>query len=157
MKIFDIVQLNFKQLIRDKKNLFFLLLFPAVFMLIFGIGFGDNVESDIDIAVVNNDDASEVNLGNELVGVIKDFNSSENENLFVVHEIDNEDKAQEMLKNGSVSTILVIPQDFTSDMGNNRSSLGEVVIKGNPIDSDYGIASSVISGIISEFSKEIIT
>ena len=51
MKIFDIVQLNFKQLIRDKKNLFFLLLFPAVFMLIFGIGFGDNVESDIDIAI----------------------------------------------------------------------------------------------------------
>ena len=56
MKIFDIVQLNFKQLIRDKKNLFFLLLFPAVFMLIFGIGFGDNVESDIDIAIVNHDD-----------------------------------------------------------------------------------------------------
>ena len=52
MKIFDIVQLNFKQLIRDKKNLFFLLLFPAVFMLIFGIGFGDNVESDIDIAII---------------------------------------------------------------------------------------------------------
>lgn len=74
MKIFDIVQLNFKQLIRDKKNLFFLLLFPAVFMLIFGIGFGDNVESDVDIAVINHDNASGVNLGNELVGVIKDFN-----------------------------------------------------------------------------------
>ena len=71
MKIFDIVQLNFKQLIRDKKNLFFLLLFPAVFMLIFGIGFGDNVESDVDIAVINHDNASGVNLGNELVGVMK--------------------------------------------------------------------------------------
>ena len=64
MKIFDIVQLNFKQLIRDKKNLFFLLLFPAVFMLIFSIGFGDNVESDIDIAIVNHDDGD---VSNQLV------------------------------------------------------------------------------------------
>lgn len=156
MKIFDIVQLNFKQLIRDKKNLFFLLLFPAVFMLIFGIGFGDNVESDVDIAVINHDNASGVNLGNELVGVIKDFNSSENESLFTVHEVSSEDKAQKMLENGSVSTILIIPQGFTSDMGNNMSSLGEIVIKGNPIDADYGIGSSVISGIVSEFSKQII-
>ena len=67
MKIFDIVQLNFKQLIRDKKNLFFLLLFPAVFMLIFGIGFGDNVESDIDIAIVNHDDGD---VSNQLVSII---------------------------------------------------------------------------------------
>lgn len=156
MKIFDIVQLNFKQLIRDKKNFFFLLLFPAVFMLIFGIGFGDNVESDVDIAVINHDNASGVNLGNELVGVIKDFNSSENESLFTVHEVSSEDKAQKMLENGSVSTILIIPQGFTSDMGNNMSSLGEIVIKGNPIDADYGIGSSVISGIVSEFSKQII-
>ena len=156
MKIFDIVQLNFKQLIRDKKNLFFLLLFPAVFMLIFGIGFGDNVESDVDIAVINHDNASGVNLGNELVGVIKDFNSSENESLFTVHEVSSEDKAQKMLENGSVSTILIIPQGFTSDMGNNMSSLGEIIIKGNPIDADYGIGSSVISGIVSEFSKQII-
>lgn len=82
-----------------------------------------------------------VNLGNELVGVIKDFNSSENESLFTVHEVSSEDKAQKMLENGSVSTILIIPQGFTSDMGNNMSSLGEIVIKGNPIDADYGIGS----------------
>ena len=61
-----------------------------------------------------------------------------------------------MLENGSVSTILIIPQGFTSDMGNNMSSLGEIIIKGNPIDADYGIGSSVISGIVSEFSKQII-
>ena len=153
MKIFDIVQLNFKQLIRDKKNLFFLLLFPAVFMLIFGIGFGDNVESDIDIAIVNHDDGD---VSNQLVSIIEDFNSSEDEKLFTVHKIDDETKAQEMLKNGSVSTVLIIPQDFTSDMGKNQSSLGEVTVKGNAIDTDYGIASSVIAGILSEFSKEII-
>ena len=87
MKIFDIVQLNFKQLIRDKKNLFFLLLFPAVFMLIFGIGFGDNVESDIDIAIVNHDDGD---VSNQLVSIIEDFNSSEDEKLFTVHKIDDE-------------------------------------------------------------------
>ncbi|WP_299523978.1 ABC transporter permease [uncultured Methanobrevibacter sp.] len=156
MKMFDIVQLNFKQLTRDKKNLFFLLLFPAVFMLIFGVAFGSGVETNVDIAIVNHDNASTTNLGNELVDAIKEFNSSENESLFSVHEVSNENQAQKMLENGSVSTILVIPQDFTEDMGNNQSSLGEVVIKGNPISSDYGIGSSVISGIVSEFSKEII-
>ena len=82
MKMFDIVQLNFKQLTRDKKNLFFLLLFPAVFMLIFGVAFGSGVETNVDIAIVNHDNASTTNLGNELVDAIKEFNSSENESLF---------------------------------------------------------------------------
>ena len=127
MKIFDIVQLNFKQLIRDKKNLFFLLLFPAVFMLIFGIGFGDNVESDIDIAIVNHDDGD---VSNQLVSIIEDFNSSEDEKLFTVHKIDDETKAQEMLKNGSVSTVLIIPQDFTSDMGKNPFSIASSTSSG---------------------------
>ena len=153
MKMLDIVQLNFKQLIRDKKNLFFLLLFPALFMLIFGISFGGDLESDIDIAIVNHDGGA---ISNQLVGVIKDFNSSENEKLFTVYELDDESEAQQMLENASVSTILIIPQGFTSNIGENQSSLGELIIKGNPIDTDYGIASSVISGIVSEFSKEIV-
>ncbi len=110
-------------------------------------------ESDIDIAIVNHDDGD---VSNQLVSIIEDFNSSEDEKLFTVHKIDDETKAQEMLKNGSVSTVLIIPQDFTSDMGKNQSSLGEVTVKGNAIDTDYGIASSVIAGILSEFSKEII-
>ena len=152
MKILDLVQLNFKQLIRDKKNLFFLLLFPAVFVLIFGAAFGGGIESDIDMAIVNHDNGA---MSNQLVDIIEDFNSSENESLFVIHEV-NEAKAQQMLENGSVSTILIIPQGFTSNIGQNSSSLGEVVIKRNPIDSDYGIASSVISEITSEFSKEIV-
>lgn len=133
MKILDIVQLNFKQLIRDKKNLFFLLLFPAVFMLIFGVAFGGGIESDIDMAIVNHDNGV---MSNQLVDIIEDFNSSENEALFVIHEVDSETKAQQMLENGSVSTILIIPQGFTSNMGQSNSSLGEVIIKGNPIDSD---------------------
>lgn len=153
MKIFDIVQLNFKQLIRDKKNLFFLLLFPALFMLIFGVSFGGDLESDIDIAIVNHDGGA---MSNHLVGVIKDFNSSENKKLFTVYELDDESKAQQMLENASVSTILIIPQGFTSNIGENQSSLGELLVKGNPIDTDYGIASTVISGIVSEFSKEIV-
>ncbi len=153
MKILDLVQLNFKQLIRDKKNLFFLLLFPAVFVLIFGAAFGGGIESDIDIVIVNHDNGA---MSNQLVDIIEDFNSSENESLFVIHEVNSESKAKQMLENGSVSTILIIPQGFASNIGQNSSSLGEVVIKGNPIDSDYGIASSVISGITSEFSKEII-
>lgn len=155
MKMFDIVQLNFKQLIRDKKNLFFLLLFPAVFMLIFGAAFGSGVETNVDVAIVNYDNASGTNLGNELVDVIKEFNSTGDESLFEVHEVNSEVQAQKMLENGSVSIILIIPQDFTENMGNNQSSLGEIVIKGNQISSDYGIGSSVISGIVHEFSKEI--
>ncbi len=153
MKMLDIVQLNFKQLIRDKKNLFFLLLFPALFMLIFGVSFGGDLESDIDIAVVNHDGGA---MSNQLVGVIKDFNSSENEKLFTVCELDDESEAQQMLENASVSTILIIPQGFTSNVGENQSSLGELIIKGNPIDTDYGIASTVLSAIVSEFSKEIV-
>lgn len=153
MKIFDIVQLNFKQLIRDKKNLFFLLLFPAIFMLIFGASFGGDLESDISIAIINHDDGA---ISNQFVNVIKDFNSSENEKLFTVYELDSESEAQKMLKNASVSTILIIPQGFASNVGENQSSLGELIIKGNTLDTDYGIASSVIAGITSEFSKEIV-
>ena len=159
MKIFDLVSMNFKQLYRDKKNLFFLLLFPIVFLLIFGVAFGSGVDSNVDLAIVNLDDTTGTNLGNELVDIIKQCKSSENESLFNIYEVASEYQAEQLLKNGTVSTILIIPQNFTDSIGssiNTQNALGEVEIKGNPISNDYGLGTTVLEGIVSQFSKEIV-
>ncbi len=71
-------------------------------MLIFGVSFVGDLESDVDIAIINHDGGA---ISNQLIDVIKDFNSSENEKVFTVYELDDESKAQEMLENASVSTI----------------------------------------------------
>ncbi len=57
MKFTSIAVKDFKELIRDRRGLFFILLFPIFFMMIFGFAFGGMGEDNTphNIAIVNYD------------------------------------------------------------------------------------------------------
>ena len=46
MKFISIAVKDFKELIRDRRGLFFILLFPIFFMMIFGFAFGGMGENN---------------------------------------------------------------------------------------------------------------
>ena len=82
MKFISIAVKDFKELIRDRRGLFFILLFPIFFMMIFGFAFGGMGDNNTphNIAVVNldqgtiNSTGSNVNYGNNLITVLEDQN-----------------------------------------------------------------------------------
>jgi len=67
MKFISVAIKDFKELIRDRRGLFMILLFPMFFMIIFGIAFGGMGTSNEthNLAVVNLDEGAKMPLTNE--------------------------------------------------------------------------------------------
>jgi len=82
MKFISIAIKDFKELIRDRRGLFFILLFPIFFMMIFGFAFGGMGQENTpqNIAVVNYDQGATLptgavyNFGNNLTSGLIDAN-----------------------------------------------------------------------------------
>jgi ABC-2 type transport system permease protein len=83
MKFISIAVKDFKELVRDRRGLFFILLFPIFFMMIFGFAFGGMGEGNTphNIAIVNYDQGTinstsggNVNYGNNLITALQDVN-----------------------------------------------------------------------------------
>jgi ABC-2 type transport system permease protein len=67
MKFISIAKKNFKELIRDRRGLVMILLFPMFFMLVFGFAFGGMGQSNQpqNLAVVNYDEGATMPLTGE--------------------------------------------------------------------------------------------
>jgi ABC-2 type transport system permease protein len=81
MKFISIAKKDFKELMRDRRGLMMILLFPLFFMLVFGFAFGGMGESNQphNLAVVNYDKGAtmpstgeHVNFGNNLTKILED-------------------------------------------------------------------------------------
>ena len=75
MKFLSLAIKDLKELVRDRKGLFFILVFPIFFMLVFGFAFGGMGQNNTPykLAIVNYDEAvtipmtgESINFGNNL-------------------------------------------------------------------------------------------
>lgn len=156
MKIAYIIRKNIKQLTRDKKNLFFILLFPAIFMLIFSIAFTGSALEDttVTMGVLNLDEG---NQSTDLINTIEDIELNNNNSMFNIINISTEKEGNTKLQDQSISTLLIIPKDYSSKMGNFTTidELATLTIKGDPTSTEYGIAQGVLSNVLAEYSSQI--
>jgi len=162
MKTIDIITKNMKELIRDKKNLFFLLLFPIIFMLVFGVAFGgDSITNPtIDIAIVNQDvDVNNHSYSQMLIDNIKDVKTNDSKKMFNIIEADSQDHAQKLLESDNVSCILIIPDDFSKNMQEEitkqSNNTPQITFKADTTQTNNMIAQNVIDNIINEYSINI--
>ena len=81
MKFLSIAIKDAKELLRDKRGLFFILLFPILFMVVFGFAFGGMGQSNTpyNLAIVNYDQGANLpstnestNFGDNLTQNLKD-------------------------------------------------------------------------------------
>lgn len=161
MKVYDLMIKNIKQIMRDKKNLFFILLFPAIFMLVFAVAFGgESIESStIQIALVNNDNITSYDYSTQLVKEMGDVNLSTNDKkVFNITECTNINEANDKLKQSEVSMIIIIPENFSNNIQKsftNTKSTTDITIKGDPTQSSYGLGLNVINTIINEYTNNM--
>ena len=162
MKIMDIITKNMKELIRDKKNLFFLLLFPIIFMLVFGVAFGSDSTTNptIDIAIVNQDvDVNNQSYSQMLIDNIKDVKTNDSKKMFNIIEADSQDHAQKLLESDNVSCILIIPDDFSRNMQEEITTQSnktpQLTFKADTTQTNNMIAQNVIDNVINEYSISI--
>jgi ABC-2 type transport system permease protein len=110
-RVFALVRKDLKRLVREPSALFMLILFPIMLTLVFGLAFGGiggNQAATYQVGLVNNDPLNRnPNWTQYFVG-----NLSSVEILKIQPYADNA-TAQNDLIQGKISTVIIIPEDFS--------------------------------------------
>jgi ABC-2 type transport system permease protein len=126
MKFFTIAIKGLKEIVRDRELLAMTLLFPAVFMLVFGYAFGavGGQNTPHDIVVLNDDvgaylnygDSRYFNFGENFTQVLRNL-KYENSTvpMFILHNATREEAINLLMKR-SVACIVTIPENFSEAM-----------------------------------------
>ncbi|MDI6643688.1 MAG: ABC transporter permease [Methanobacteriaceae archaeon] len=183
MKFISIAIKDAKELIRDRRGLFMILIFPLFFMLVFGFAFGGMGQSNTPhkIAVINNDEGvylpfiqEEINFGNNLTKILEDSKYENSDvNLFKVTKT-NETAADELLKQREIDAAIIIPKNSskaiaalisssispnTNLQSTNQISDNEtatIIIKGDTGYVGFGISQGIIVGILEQYQDQLL-
>jgi len=135
MKFVSIAAKGIKEIVRDKKGLALLIVFPMAFMFVFGFAFGstNTANEPMDIVVLNYDAGTTlyyqnssvpVNFGDNFTSLLKDLKYEDNvTHLFNVHNV-SEEKANDMLIKKEIVCILIIPENFSNAV---RAMINETI------------------------------
>lgn len=175
MKFISIAVKDFKELVRDKRGLFFILLFPIFFMMIFGFAFGGMGQENTphNIAIVNYDEGATIltgenfNFGNNLTNQIKELTYTNSDvKLFNVTET-SENEADSLLKQRTVDAELIIPSNFSASMvsqianstglaANINNTISSPIIRGDEGYSNFFASESALSTVMTEYQSGIV-
>ncbi len=149
MKLLNIALKDVKIISRDKMALLILLAMPFILMTIMGMALGGLFSKGpellkIEVAVVNNDDGK---LSEDFVKEI--LKGDELSKLLNVTEMDKK-RAMNLVKIGDISSVIIIPSDFTSQIMKNKST--EITIYGDP---GQEIRASIIRSITNAYTNKV--
>lgn len=180
MKFFSIALKDLKEIIRDRKGLIFILLFPVIIMMISGLFLNTEQGSHPhDLSIVNYDQGSildngdSVNYGDSLSQNLMDSKYQDsNTHLFNV-AITNESNANNLLAEGKVDAELIIPQNYSDAMVtminndknttvasssvNTSNITTTLVIRGDTQSNDFEISQTILIGLINTYQDNLIT
>lgn len=104
---------------RDRMSLFFIFLFPLIFLFIFGGIFGGSGDVSFRVALINQ---SSSDFSNQFVQSAKD-----NKVLKIDKEITNYDQSLEKMKRSQIDATIILPSDF-GNLSSNGYPAGEAKI-----------------------------
>lgn len=104
--ILTFAKIDIKRLFRDKTGIFFVFLFPLIFLLVFGGLFGQDSEVSFDIALFNQSDSQ----------FARDFKQQieDNEIFNINSDVTSRDRALQEMSRGSIDATVILPDDFGS-------------------------------------------
>jgi ABC-2 type transport system permease protein len=179
MKFLSIAIKDLKEILRDRRGFFFILLFPMLFMLVFGFAFGGmGGNTPHNLAVINYDQGSvlpnnqSVNFGNNLTQILENAKYP-NSNVYVFNVTQpSESNADQQLKQRKIDAELIIPQNFSqasvSLINNTISSTtntpsasssnitSTLIIRGDTGYINFGTTQGILTGILSQYKDEIV-
>lgn len=146
LPIITFVPIDIKRLFRDKVGIFFVFLFPLVFLLIFGSIFKGGDDISFKVAFINQSQTE----------FAKDFSKKLGQNK--VFEIDKEatteEKAKEKMGRSQLDAIIVLPKDFGATEQGNPSGKAKIIYGANN-ESAGSAVSAVLAGTFEGINQEI--
>jgi ABC-2 type transport system permease protein len=182
MKFMSIASKDLKELLRDRRGLFFILLLPIFFMLIFSFAFGTMGQNNQpnSIAVVNLDtgvtlpNGTAVNYGDNFTDTMKGLKYQDTDvNLFNITET-SEANANNLVKQRNVDLELIIPAGFSQSIlemertvqgsgagvvslnSSSNNVTSKLIIRGDKGYSGFGTSLSILTGAVGSYQDGVI-
>ena len=181
MKFISVAIKDFKELIRDRRGLFMILLFQMFFMIIFGIVYGNMGQTNetYNLAVVNLDEGAkmpltneEVNFGDNLTEIFGDSEYEDSDvKLFNVINT-SESSANKLIQLKEADAMIVIPQNFsqtivdemensitaqtTGKTSSNNNDTLKLIISGDSSSMGFGVSQVALIKIVGEYQDNLV-
>lgn len=143
LPIITFIPMDIKRLFRDKVAIFFVFIFPLIFLLIFGSIFSGNNEVSFRVGLVNQ---SSSEFAGEFASQTK-----ENKVFDVDEEVANLDAAREKMNRGQLDATIILPEGF-GEINDKKHPSGEVKIL---YDENNATAAQTLSSIMDGILKEM--
>lgn len=137
-----------KRFFRDPVSLFFTLLFPLLFLFVFGSIFRGNDDINFTVAIFN---YSETRFAEEFVA------SASDDDMFTVQDVETIDQAKEQMGRGELDSILELPATF-GEPNNQGLPSGQLLVYYNEGSPETGqtlgsVMQSVLNGINQDITQ----
>lgn len=119
LPIITFVPIDVKRLFRDKVAIFFVFIFPMIFLFVFGGLFGGDNEVSFKVALINNSNSQ---IATEFEQLAKDSDV-----LQVDEKITTVEQAREKMNRSEVSALITLPENFGHVNSGDHPS-GELVV-----------------------------
>mgnify|MGYP003576720073 CR=1 FL=1 len=143
------VPIDIKRLFRDKMAIFFVFIFPLIFLVIFGSIFRGDSDVSFRIGLLNESQSE----------FAKDFAAKMNENdVFKIDEaVTNMDQARQKMNRGQLDATVVLSEGFGHVQTGNSYPSGEVKILYDQNNESAGTTlASVMDGIFKEINSNLV-
>ena len=152
---------DLKELVRDRRNLFFILLFPLFFMLIFGFAYGHMGENNEPhtIAIVNYDqgttmpDGTNMNFGDNITNTLKEVKYPDTEIKTFNINLTSETEADSLIKNRTVDAEIIIPANLSKSISSKTPS--NITIRGDTGYMGFGTTQGILAGFLEQYQFKV--
>lgn len=149
LPISTFVRIDVKRLFRDKVAIFFVFIFPMIFLFVFGTIFGGNDDVSFNVAMLNE---SKTEFATKFVE-----DSNKNPVLKIDKEVTTLDQAREKMNRGELSATIVLPTDF-GEVKNGQYPSGQAQVL---FDQNNEQAGQTLGALLEEMfngiNKELVT
>ncbi len=149
LPITTFVKIDVKRLFRDKVGIFFVFIFPLIFLFVFGSIFSGDNNISFRVAVLNESDT-------EFAGSFVE-QTKQNEIFEVDSEVTNIDLAREKMNRGQLDATIILPAGFGAiESGANYPSGQAKVLYDQNNESAGQTLNSVMNDIFKDVNKEFV-
>lgn len=148
--VFVFARLNTRRYFRDKTAIFFTVLFPLIFLFVFGGIFGNNTDMSFKVALLNQSKSQ----------FAQDFAKQMNDNkiLKVNADVANLDDAKEKMSRSEIDATIVLPADFGQMKPSQNYPSGQAQVLYTQNNSQAGqTLASVLSSQFEQINKQFVS
>ncbi len=149
LPITTFVPIDVKRLFRDKVGIFFVFIFPLIFLLVFGTIFGGNNEISVKIALINQSDTEYAAAFEEQL--------KESEVFDVDESITTLEDSKTKMTRSELSATIVLPEDFgTVPEGGSHPTGQAQLIYDQSNESAIQVVVSIVEGMFAEVNAQLV-